>query len=450
MTVRVLLKSAVNAREGVHFRLPEKEILVTASDFKGIPVTLINDTEVTPDPMFAVRIAKVIGAARVTAKSICFMTIRNNDAGFQIQKTAEIEEQPGNAASLKIPMKLVGPLPVVDLNIQVGAVDGIGNAVAGTDFEFVNNGMVKVPAGDSTFNIEVRPKYNSAITGDKNFRLTVQKVTGSEDIDLTEQYGDVTLHDYDTEIAFDEVSYLVGLNIGTLEIPIKLSQPVYHPIHLKIGEGNARSAGDYDIVSGDIIIPAEVTDTVVTIHLNGTEPYGFGIRMTGVSGIQVENIVSSSCQIEMIEVGDIANKADWEIDSFTSEESSGEGANNGHAIQLIDGNDNSFWHSRWAGGSDEGPFDIVIDLQKQTGVSFIKCCRRLPSNTKKVSFHLSVGDDKESWSKLGEATFASQWVQVSVDKYFPQGRYFKVRVEECQDNKVASLGEIYLQGFQIE
>ena len=55
-------------------------------------------------------------------------------------------------------------------------------------------------------------------------------------------------------------------------------------------------------------------------------------------------------------------KTDWKIVSFTTEEASGEGSNNGHAKHLIDGNVETFWHSRWQGGSDPLPYEIIIDM----------------------------------------------------------------------------------------
>ena len=95
----------------------------------------------------------------------------------------------------------------------------------------------------------------------------------------------------------------------------------------------------------------------------------------------------------------------------------------------------------------------MIDLKKLSGISEIRCVRR-PKNTdtKRVSFHLSQGTDKKSWSKLGEATYGGTGggeVLVTVEQYYPTGRYFKVRVEECRNNTVASLAELYLQGFQV-
>lgn len=41
------------------------------------------------------------------------------------------------------------------------------------------------------------------------------------------------------------------------------------------------------------------------------------------------------------------SKTNWTILSVDSEEATGEGANNGHAIHAIDGVESTFWHTQW-------------------------------------------------------------------------------------------------------
>ncbi|MBS1945973.1 MAG: hypothetical protein JST98_12455, partial [Bacteroidetes bacterium] len=42
-------------------------------------------------------------------------------------------------------------------------------------------------------------------------------------------------------------------------------------------------------------------------------------------------------------------KAGWSIVYVDSQELTGEGANNGHAAQAIDGDSLTFWHTQWQG-----------------------------------------------------------------------------------------------------
>lgn len=57
------------------------------------------------------------------------------------------------------------------------------------------------------------------------------------------------------------------------------------------------------------------------------------------------------------------DQSDWEMLSYSSQEVSGEGSN-GRAAQMIDGKDNTYWHSQWSGGRGSYPYRFVIDMTK--------------------------------------------------------------------------------------
>lgn len=68
-----------------------------------------------------------------------------------------------------------------------------------------------------------------------------------------------------------------------------------------------------------------------------------------------------------------ATKTGWTIQSYSSQETSGEGAINGRASCTIDGNTSTFWHSQWSGTTAGFPHSIVVDMHKTenvTGFSF--------------------------------------------------------------------------------
>lgn len=443
MTIEVVDSTA---KGGVHFHLTTKEFVVNA-DFAGIPVTLVDDDEINLDRMFLVKITSVLGAMKITSQSTCLVTIRNEDLGISLGvKSRTIEEAPGNIKSVKIPIRLIGD-PGADLEINVGVVDGFGNAVVGHDF-VIKETTLTVPYGQDSIEVEVIPQYNTEITGDKNFRLQVTGVEGHEELDLSALVCDVTIHDYDTEVSFGQAGYKVGLSVTSMMVPVKLSQPVYHDIRLGVTPG-MRAASDCEILTNEVVIVAGQTEAYVELAISATAPTQFGIALSPITGVSAQNLVIPEAKMDVV-IGLDINKTGWTIDSFTSEEAVNDGP--ATAAKLIDGKEDTFWHSRWGSGKDEGPFDIVIDLHKVIGIADIRCVRRLPSNqdTKRVSFHLSDGEDKETWSKLGEATYSTTTVNVAVERYAPAGRYFKVRVEECNDNKVASLAEVYLKGFDVD
>lgn len=60
--------------------------------------------------------------------------------------------------------------------------------------------------------------------------------------------------------------------------------------------------------------------------------------------------------------GTIPAKSNWTVKYFSSEEAVGEGAGNGRAIDAIDGNTATYWHTAWYSSSPTHPHELHIDL----------------------------------------------------------------------------------------
>lgn len=68
------------------------------------------------------------------------------------------------------------------------------------------------------------------------------------------------------------------------------------------------------------------------------------------------------------------SRAGWTITDFDSQESSGEGPNNGRAVFVLDNNNATFWHSQWQNAQPVLPHSVTIDMsatQVMHGVWFI-------------------------------------------------------------------------------
>lgn len=74
-------------------------------------------------------------------------------------------------------------------------------------------------------------------------------------------------------------------------------------------------------------------------------------------------------------VGIKLDRAGWSIQANT-EERTGEGAGNGVATCLLDGQLSTFWHSQWSGGSIPLPHEIVVDMKKETTLTNISLTER--------------------------------------------------------------------------
>ncbi len=63
----------------------------------------------------------------------------------------------------------------------------------------------------------------------------------------------------------------------------------------------------------------------------------------------------------------LLDKKGWTVIEKSSEETSGEGTN-GRAQQIVDGDDNTYWHPQWRGGSATLPHTLVVDMQTVNSV----------------------------------------------------------------------------------
>lgn len=97
------------------------------------------------------------------------------------------------------------------------------------------------------------------------------------------------------------------------------------------------------------------------------------------------------------------------IVSFTTEEASGEGSNNGHAKHLIDGNVETFWHSRWQGGSDPLPYEIIIDMNHRVKIAQIELLPRgRGSNNPIKVVRFEASEDGTNWESIGQFGFTNR------------------------------------------
>lgn len=134
---------------------------------------------------------------------------------------------------------------------------------------------------------------------------------------------------------------------------------------------------------------------------------------------------------------------DWSI-TASSEELNGEGAINGRATTLLDGDLNTFWHSKWLGEITGLPYQIDIDMKNIFNINSIELARRSNNkDTKRVELRVSF--DKEVWSSIGFIEYPNSPTPNSLVLLFPegiQGRYLRLTVVESNSAPSASLSEI--------
>lgn len=89
------------------------------------------------------------------------------------------------------------------------------------------------------------------------------------------------------------------------------------------------------------------------------------------------------------------------VSDFDSEEATGEGANNGHAIHAIDNNPNTFWHTEWQAADPPYPHHITLDLGSVRGIGgYHYVPRQGNGNTRIGQYQVHYSNDGTNWTLM--------------------------------------------------
>lgn len=139
---------------------------------------------------------------------------------------------------------------------------------------------------------------------------------------------------------------------------------------------------------------------------------------------------------------DEADKTNWTIVDFNSEETSGE-RDTGRANDVIDGNVTTYWHSRWSSDAASYPHHFTVDMSKSMGIEGFVISQR--NGSRKIKdFKIHVSQDNENWTTLVDSQLlndASQQVQNLAER--TTFRYFKFEGLNAHDGQqFGALAEI--------
>lgn len=199
-----------------------------------------------------------------------------------------------------------------------------------------------------------------------------------------------------------------------------------------------------------VTLASGVTTGKLAVTINGSNlqpiDYMLPVRLTDVSLFSVSPKAVYPLVIRV--VGKEFDRSNWTITANT-EEKSGEGAGNGVAKCLLDGNIGTFWHSQWQGGSINLPHELVVDVKEVVTFSHIGLMERQHAQYKDVKAgEFFVSSDNKTWISVGK--FNAE--QVYENQIFPvtptQGRYFKIQITESNRGQNSSLAEIYAYGIK--
>jgi hypothetical protein len=116
----------------------------------------------------------------------------------------------------------------------------------------------------------------------------------------------------------------------------------------------------------------------------------------------------------------------------SSEELEGEGEVNGHATAMLDGLDNTFWHSKWQDGEDSFPYTLILNTGTSVaakGLYFIP--RGNNSGQRPKNAEVYTSNDEKTWTLVGSTVITNAFVRYNYN--FPatvNAQYYKVILKD--------------------
>lgn len=95
----------------------------------------------------------------------------------------------------------------------------------------------------------------------------------------------------------------------------------------------------------------------------------------------------------------ILKKTGWKAIEYSSEETAGEGSK-GRAQQIVDGDDNTYWHPQWYGNTAQLPHYIVVDMQEMKNVGGFEIKMGNNANRNIKAYDIYGSTDNANWTLL--------------------------------------------------
>lgn len=188
-------------------------------------------------------------------------------------------------------------------------------------------------------------------------------------------------------------------------------------------------------------------DLVLTIDGNGKlrpfESYLLPISISGVSGNGACDNKQQTLYYLVSGAEDVwnmplADRSSWNVVSFSSEEASGEGSDNGHAIHAFDGNENTFWHTQWKGDEPQPPHHVVVDMGKEVKMLGFQFITRNHGEGWPQEVTLETSLDGITWVSTGTYSNLPEGGGKEYRSYFPgfkQAKYFRFTITAVYNGK---------------
>ncbi len=207
----------------------------------------------------------------------------------------------------------------------------------------------------------------------------------------------------------------------------------------------ATDNADYDAVSWASPVKGgnafEISMPVSELHQKDNTPYVLRLLFCHANGMNSRFSYSYTMKnnVPVIEFGDQENfdRTNWRVIDFSSEE------NNEFASHVLDGDANTFWHSRWSQDATTYPHYLTIDMTDILEVSGFSFLQR--DGMRKVKdIEILVSNDNTQWESMGD--FQLKEINTLHHVYLSNKasfRYFKIVAKSAFDGQqFAAMAEI--------
>ncbi|WP_184542131.1 M60 family metallopeptidase [Mucilaginibacter sp. FT3.2] len=132
--------------------------------------------------------------------------------------------------------------------------------------------------------------------------------------------------------------------------------------------------------------------------------------------------------------------------TVSSEETTGEGPINGHAAALIDGDNNTFWHSQWQYATGVYPYTLVLNAGGPVTAKGMYFVPRNSTAQRPKNADIYTSTDNVNWTFVGSTVIANAFARY--EYLFPASKtaqYYKVILKDAWTNTPnAALAEMNL------